>query len=68
LDHLHVLDERVAQWEREIEQHARRDERAQRIQKLSGVGAIGASAMVASFADAHDVNNGRQFAAWLGLT
>jgi transposase len=68
LDHLHVLDERVAQWEREIEQHARRDERAQRIQKLSGVGAIGASAMVASVADAHDFNNGRQFAAWLGLT
>lgn len=68
LAHVRILDERVAEHERELEQHARRDERARRIQKLSGVGPISASAMVASVAEAHEFKNGRQFAAWLGLT
>lgn len=68
LEHLRVLDTRVAEYERELEQHARRDEHAKRIQHLSGVGPISASAIVASVADAHEFKNGRQFAAWLGLT
>ena len=68
LAHLRVLDERIDAYEREIEQHARHDERARRIQTLSGVGPISASAIVASVADAHEFRNGRQFAAWLGLT
>jgi transposase len=68
LTHARVLDERVTQYERELEQHARRDERAKRIQALSGIGPISASAIVASVADAHEFRNGRQFAAWLGLT
>jgi transposase len=68
LAHVGVLDARVEQYERELEQHARRDERAKRIQALSGVGPISASAIVASVADAHEFRNGRQFAAWLGLT
>jgi transposase len=68
LAHVCVLDERITEYERELEQHARRDERARRIQKLSGVGPISASAIVASVAEAHEFKNGRQFAAWLGLT
>jgi transposase len=60
LAHVRVLDERIGEYERELEQHARRDERAKRIQKLSGVGPISASAI--------EFKNGRQFAAWLGLT
>lgn len=32
------------------------------------MGPIGASAVVASVAEAHEFKNGRQFAAWLGLT
>ena len=68
LAHVGVLDERISEYERELEQHARQDERAKRIQKLSGVGPISASAIVASVADAHEFKNGRQFAAWLGLT
>jgi transposase len=68
LEHLRVLDSRVAEYERELEQHARRDEHAKRIQQLSGIGPISASALVASVADAHEFKNGRQFAAWLGLT
>jgi len=68
LAHVRVLDERIAEYERELEQHARRDERARRIQKLSGVGPISASAIVSSVAEAREFKNGRQFAAWLGLT
>jgi transposase len=68
LAHVRVLDERIAEYERELEQHARRDERARRIQKLSGVGPISASAIVSSVAVAHELKNGRQFATWLGLT
>ena len=68
LAHVRVLDERIGEYERELEQHARRDERAKRIQKLSGVGPISASAIVASVAEGHEFKNGRQFAAWLGLT
>src|SRR5688572_8696442 len=42
LAHTRVLDERISEYERELEQHARRDERAKRIQKLNGVGPISA--------------------------
>jgi len=68
LAHVRVLDERIGEYERELEQHARRDERAKRIRQLSGIGPISASAIVSSVADAHEFKNGRQFAAWLGLT
>jgi transposase len=68
LAHVRVLDERIGEYERELEQHARRDERAKRIQALSGIGPISASAIVSSVAEAHEFKNGRQFAAWLGLT
>jgi transposase len=63
-----VLDERIGAYQKRIEQHARTDERARRLQALTGVGAISASAIVASVQDAREFDNGRQFAAWLGLT
>lgn len=68
LAHVRVLDERIEEYECELKQHARQDERARRLQQLSGVGPIGASAIVASVAEGHEFKNGRQFAAWLGLT
>jgi len=68
LAHVSVLDERIEEYERELKAHARQDERARRLQQLSGVGPIGASAIVASVAEGHEFKNGRQFAAWLGLT
>lgn len=67
LDHVRVLDERIKGYEHQLEQHARTDERAKRIGSLSGVGPLSASAIVASVAEAHEFDNGRQFAAWLGL-
>lgn len=35
---------------------------------LPGVGAVTASAIIASIGDGHQFSNGREFAAWLGLT
>lgn len=67
LEHVRVLDERIGCYERQLEQHARTDERAKRIGQLSGVGPLSASAIVASVAEAREFDSGRQFAAWLGL-
>ena len=65
--HLRLLDERVLDYERELERLARADERSRRALELYGVGAITASAVVATVGNARDFDNGRQFAAWLGL-
>jgi transposase len=46
---------------------AKADARAQRVQELYGVGPLTASAILASVGSAHEFDNGRQFAAWLGL-
>lgn len=42
--------------------------RCQRICALVGIGLLTADAIVATVGDGHDFKNGRQFAAWLGLT
>jgi transposase len=68
LSHVRVLDERIGAYDRELQQHARSEPNAQRIQQLSGIGPITASAIVASVGTAREFRNGRQFAAWLGLT
>ena len=65
--HVGILDQRVLGYERDIEQLARSDERTARIRQLNGIGPLSASAIVASVGDAHEFENGRQFAAWLGL-
>lgn len=51
-----------------IAQSARDDEAARRVQAIAGVGVITADAICASVGNAHDFRNGRQFAAWIGLT
>jgi len=66
--HLGLLNERVAELDREIRTHAKADERARRIMEMPGVGALTASALVAAVGDAREFKNSRQFAAWLGLT
>jgi len=68
LEHIQLLETRIRSYEQELEAHARTDERAKRIQGLSGVGPLSSSAIVASVAEAREFKNGRQFAAWIGLT
>jgi transposase len=67
LDHLHGLEDRVSQYDRQLFQLARENDVAQRLQSIPGVGPLTASAIVASVGNAAEFRNGRQFAAWLGL-
>jgi transposase len=67
LAHVHLLDARVLDYERELKHLAATDERSARAQQLYGIGPITASAIVATVGNAHEFRNGRQFAAWLGL-
>lgn len=67
-EHLRVLDERIAEYDKELEHQARSNEAVVRLMSIAGIGPLTASATVASVGPAHEFTNGRQFAAWLGLT
>jgi transposase len=61
------LDERVAYFDREIDQIFRRSAVCQRIAQIPGVGPKTATAIMAAAGDGAEFKNGRHFAAWLGL-
>lgn len=65
---LERLDEKVNEYDRLIEKMARQNIFAQSLMKAHGIGPITASAIAATVGNVHDFKNGRQFAAWLGLT
>ena len=65
---LYALHEKILAYDRKIHALNKDDARAQRIMQLNGVGEITASAIVSTVGDASAFKNGRQFAAWLGLT
>ena len=68
LTHADRLDERIAEYDRLIAQAAREDARSKRLMQLPGIGPTTASALLASLGGAHEFDNGRQVAAWIGLT
>jgi transposase len=65
---LSELDTRIADYDRRIAALARASDVAQRLMRLEGIGPVTATAIVATVGDATVFKNGRQFAAWLGLT
>jgi transposase len=67
LNHLSLLDERVAPYDRHVQQAARENERARRLMQLAGIGPTTASALVATVGNGSDFKSSRQFSAWLGL-
>ena len=67
LSEIHHLDERIKQYDQQISQMAKEDDRARQLMQLSGVGATTATALVATIGNGHDFKNGRQLSAWLGL-
>jgi transposase len=67
-EHLERLEARIVHYERRIGELARSSEAAQRLMAITGIGPLSAVALVATIADARLFANGRQFAAWLGLT
>ena len=62
-----ALDERISSYDRRIRNLFRTNEMCQRIGKIEGIGPITATALVAAVGDQSCFENGRQFAAWLGL-
>lgn len=66
--HLLELHQQILAYDRKIKALNCADARAQRLLEINGVGPITASAIVATVSDARLFKNGRQFAAWLGLT
>lgn len=65
---LRQLDERITEYDRRVAQIAKQSSQARRIMQIEGIGPITATAVVATVGDAKAFDNGRQFAAWLGLT
>ena len=67
-EHLDLLGKRIDDCDRAIGLACRGDPAAKRLQEMFGVGPTSADAVVATAGDARAFRNGRQFAAWLGLT
>lgn len=67
LDHLKVLQQQVGEIEMQIKAWHRASEASQRLEKVPGIGPLTATALVASVGNAKNFDNGRQFAAWLGV-
>lgn len=67
LTHADRLDVLIEAYDRLIAQAAREDARSKRLMQLPGIGPTTASALLASLGGAHEFNNGRQVAAWIGL-
>lgn len=66
--HLTLLDQRIEGYDRELEAQAKLSEPARRLMQIRGIGPLTALAIVATVRNARDFKNGRQFAAWIGLT
>jgi transposase len=66
--HWQSVRERMVDCDRHIVAHAKADTRCTRVQSIIGVGPLTADATVATVGSAHEFKNGRQMAAWLGLT
>ncbi|MDV6344942.1 IS110 family transposase [Nitrosomonas sp. Is37] len=65
--HWKMLDERIAELDRQINQVAKGNEAAGKIQKIIGIGTLTASAVTATIIDGKQFKNGRKFAASIGL-
>lgn len=67
MEHLRVLDERIAELQQQIQAWHRSDEVSKRLEQIPGIGPITASALVASIGDATQFKSGRELSAWVGL-
>ena len=67
-DQLLFLHSKILRLSRHMTQIAKREKRVALLRTIPGVGPITASAIVATVGSGKQFNNGREFAAWLGLT
>lgn len=68
LEHVDCIEANIIEYDRILSRMAKTDQRSQRRMELKGVGPTRACALFASIGNAQDFKNGRQLAAWLGLT
>ena len=61
------MDERVAKYDRQLKEFAKKDEDCRRLMTIPGIGVITATIIKAAAGDGSNFKNGRHFAAWLGL-
>lgn len=66
-DELIEADKRVRVYDHRIKRLCSLSEACERLRQIEGIGPVTATALVAAAGDARAFNNGRQFAAWLGL-
>lgn len=67
-DQLLFLHSKILRLSRHMTQIAKREQRVALLRTVPGVGPITASAIVATVGTGKQFKNGREFAAWLGLT
>ena len=68
IDSIREQDKRIKELDREIVTRAREDEDARRLMTIPGIGPITATALLALAPSPETFRNGRDFAAWVGLT
>jgi transposase len=66
-EHLKELDQQAAALEGQIQLWHRDNLASQKLARIPGIGPLTATALVASIGDARQFEDGRQFAAWIGL-
>jgi transposase len=62
-----ALEEQLAFYQEKLDTLAKTHPECQRLMTIPGIGPLSATALVAAVSDANAFQNGRQFAAWLGL-
>ena len=67
MEHLKLLDSQVDDIEAQIKAWHRTNEASRRLEQVPSIGPLTASALAATAGDAKNFDNGRQFAAWLGI-
>jgi transposase len=65
---LREMNAQILAYDHELEHLAKASETAKRLMTIPGIGAVTATALLSSIGDPRQFRNGRQFAAWLGLT
>jgi transposase len=68
LEELHQLQQRIRELEKQLERVAKEDTVVQRFLQVNGIGLLTATAMRAAVQTPEQFRNGRQLAAWVGLT
>ena len=67
LESFRVLDERIKQYDQEVQQAYAANQVCRRLGAIEGIGPQIATAVIASYGDGKQFRNGRQFAASIGL-